>query len=156
MRTTACAAGWVLALLFCCCACSPQRAQVAAEPPAQPPLLHAVYSDQLKSIMSRMNNLVFERELTALQIEELRAESLENLVSTVRELVLTAREMQETSPGTALATEDRITFEAMARQLLSTAETLGEEAQRADLTGMDLTFRRLNETCDTCHRLFRR
>ena len=119
------------------------------------PSLHGIYSEKLRTIMQRMNLLVYEREMTALQVQETRNETLQQLINTVAELVKASEGLTDAIPGIELSTEDRVVFRAMANQLFREAQTLGVMVDEKNYPAVDSAYQRLNETCNACHSLFR-
>ena len=121
----------------------------------QHPALHGIYSEQLKTVMMRMNQLVYEREMTALQVQDVRERHLRQLLDTVAELVKAADVLTDAVPGIELNKEDRVIFRAMARQLYLEAQNIGTLVEEKNYAALDPAYRRLNETCNACHSLFR-
>lgn len=119
------------------------------------PALHGIYSEKLKTIMLRMNQLVYEREMTALQVQEVRERHLKDLINTVSELVKAAEVLTDAVPGIELKKEDQVIFRAMANQLYGEAQEIGNMVEEKDYSSLDPAYRRLNETCNACHSLFR-
>jgi cytochrome c556 len=121
----------------------------------QQPALHGIYSEKLKTIMLRMNQLVYEREMTALQVQEVREQHLQQLINTVSELVKASEVLTDAIPGIELSTEDQVIFRAMANQLYREAQNIGIMVEEKDYSALDSAYQRLNETCNACHGLFR-
>ena len=68
---------------------------------------------------------------------------------------MTADNLTEAIPGIRLSPEDKITFEALAKKLQDEAAGLKTQAEETNYAGMEPAYRRLKDTCDACHRLFR-
>jgi cytochrome c556 len=102
-----------------------------------------------------MNQLVYEREMTALQKQEIRTKKLEDLVDTISELVNSADGMTKALPGLKLNKHDQITFRAMANQLLDEAKNIRQFAENNDYLSVESVYQDLDDTCNACHRLFR-
>lgn len=139
---------WVLCLLIL----SPNT-HIRAEEAS--PILHAISSQELRDIMRRMNQLVYEREMTALQTQEIRTKRLEELLDTVSDLVNSADSLTTALPGLNLNKQDQITFKAMARQLQDEAQSVKRYAEDNDYISIDSVYQNLDDTCNACHRLFR-
>jgi cytochrome c' len=116
---------------------------------------HVVYSEDLRDIMQRLNQLVYKKELSELHKKELRSQHLEDLVYTVNELGFAAIILQEALPGFDLSTEEKDIFHAIAIQLQKEAEIIKEMAEQNDTVNMKRSYKRLNDTCSACHELFR-
>ena len=125
--------------------------------PAGPPkpMAHAVSSDKLKGIMHRLNQLTYEKELAPMQLKEVREKHIQELMSTIDELLAAAEELNDALPGFSMTPEERDTFMEMARRLKSEAYRIRYTAEVGSDTEMDLAYQRLNHTCVTCHQLFR-
>jgi hypothetical protein len=119
------------------------------------PVLTAVHSDELRLIMRRLNTLAYEREYTELQLQKLRTAQITLLVNTVVELIDTIDELPEVISATSLGEADRITFRALARRLLEETLSMRAHVRDGDEEALDDGYRRLQETCAACHRLFR-
>ena len=119
------------------------------------PVLHAIYSDQLKNIMLRMNRLVYEREMTLLEVQLAREQHLQQLVDTVSELVRASEGLTDAIPGIELNSEDQVIFRAMANQLKDEARNIENLVKDKNYGAVDPAYQRLNETCNACHSLFR-
>ncbi len=116
---------------------------------------HVIYSENLRDIMQRMNELVYKKELSELNKKELLSQHLEDLVYTVNELGYAAIFLQEALPGFKLSTEEKDIFHAIAIQLQNEAENIKEMAEQNDTVNMERSYKRLNDTCSACHELFR-
>ncbi len=116
---------------------------------------HVVYSEGLRDIMRRLNQLVYKKELSDLNKNELRNQHLEELVYTVNELGFAAIVLQEALSGFDLSTEEKDIFHALAIQLQKEAENIKEMAEQNDTVNMERSYKRLNDTCAACHELFR-
>ena len=119
------------------------------------PALHGIYSEKLRTIMLRMNQLVYEREMTALQVQEERKRHLKELINTVSDLVKAASVLTDAVPGIELKREDQVIFRALANQLYKEAREMGTMVEEKDYSDLDPAYQRLNETCNACHSLFR-
>ena len=116
---------------------------------------HVVYSEDLRDIMQRLNQLVYKNELSELHKKELRSQHLEDLVYAVNELGFAAIILQDALPGFELSTEEKDIFHAIAIQLQKEAENIKEMAEINDTVNMERSYKRLNDTCSACHELFR-
>lgn len=119
------------------------------------PMAHAVSSEKLKDIMHRLNQLTYEKELAPMQVKEVREKHIQELMSTIDELLAAADELTDALPGFSMTPEERDTFMEMARRLKSEAYRIRYTAEVGSDTEMDLAYQRLNHTCVTCHQLFR-
>ncbi|GJM05310.1 MAG: hypothetical protein DHS20C09_13010 [marine bacterium B5-7] len=116
---------------------------------------HVIYSENLRDIMQRLNQLIFKKELSNLNNKELHSQYLENLVYTVNELGFAAIILREALPGFDLSTEEKDIFHAISIQLQKEAENIKAMAEQYDIKNMERSYKRLNDTCAACHELFR-
>lgn len=123
--------------------------------PQKEPLVHVIISDRIEKIMEHLNDLMEARGMTALQVMELRVKHLKDLIKTIDELVASANNLTEAIPGIRLDPESKVTFEALAKKLQDEAAGLKAMAEATNYAGMEPAYRRMQDTCDACHRLFR-
>ncbi len=116
---------------------------------------HAVSSEKLQDIMHRLNQLTYEKELTPMEISDLRAQHIQRLVETAKDLVSAAEELTDAIPGLSMSFDEQLVFRDMASQLQNEAYNVWYLAEENDFTGMELAYQRMNNTCVACHQLFR-
>ena len=109
--------------------------------------LHVIYSENIQEIMQRLSMSVYEENLDMQQIEE--------LFDNASELYITAKNLKQALPGIDLTVSEKNIFENIAKQLQIEANNLGYMAQNNDKEGMQMVYKRLNDTCVSCHELFR-
>jgi len=127
---------------------SESESEFDSEPEQQETIkLHVIYSEKIQTIMHRLSLSVYEEKLTMDQINE--------LFDTASELLLAAKKLDQALPGIELTVPEKTIFETVARQLQIEANNLGYMAQNSDKEGMQMTYKRLNDTCIACHELFR-
>ncbi len=115
--------------------------------PEQPLKLHVIYSKNIQDIMHRLSSSVYEEELTMDQINI--------LFDNASELLVAAKRLNQALPGIELTVTEKSIFENVARQLQIEANNLGYMATNNDKEGIEITYKRLQETCVACHELFR-
>lgn len=118
-------------------------------------VLSAIHSEKIRGIMRRLNSLAWEREYTELQIREMRAEQIELLVQAAEELIGSAENLPEIAAQEQLSDEEQTTFRAMARQLHKETVMLREYTETRQYEELSRGYRRLHQTCNACHNLFR-
>lgn len=118
-------------------------------------IFHAVYSENLREIMHRLNQSIYDRELETTQDESVRMQYTRQLFDEASELYLAAEKLTQALPGFDLSEVEKDVFEGLARQLQIEANNLGYMSKNNDQHGMDAVFKRLNDTCAACHELFR-
>ena len=118
-------------------------------------ILNAIHSEEIRAIMRRLNMLSFEREYTALELDNLRAEQVQLLVQAASELKQSAASLTHITGNKNISEADHITFSAMANELYLQTLTLQKESEANHNKALAPAYTRLHETCNACHRLFR-
>ena len=119
------------------------------------PLIHVIVSDRIQEIMQKLNQLMNERNLSALEIMEHRVEYLKDLIITANNLVDAAEQLTDAIPGVHIEPQNQVTFEALAKQLQEQAVNIAFLAEQTDEIGLEPAYQRMSETCNACHALFR-
>lgn len=128
------------AALGACRAAPPGPGAQAATP------LH--YSERLRSLMQRMNALLYERNQTELEIDKERLERARELASAAATL---AREVgSEGLPGSVDETA-RASFAGLAQELAATAAELDALAAARRYSELSPQMERVAHVCATCH-----
>lgn len=135
--------------------CAAVTAEDTTHKKLKTPLIHVIVSDQIQEIMQKLNQLMNERGLSALDIMEYRAEYLRDLITAANELVIAAENMTDAIPGVRIEPQNQVTFEAMAKQLQEQAVNIAFMAEQTDEMGLEPAYQRMTETCNACHALFR-
>ncbi|MEX2525022.1 MAG: cytochrome c [Gammaproteobacteria bacterium] len=119
-------------------------------------VLNAVHSSELRTIMARLNRLSYEREYPELELDRMRAEQIRALVDAALELDRSAERLPDITEGMEPESEESITFRALSRQLYQETVNLEKHLDDADHSALKAGYRRLQHTCNACHKLFRR
>jgi cytochrome c556 len=136
-----------LSLFFLLIFCS-TTSTFSEEPEQEQTLkLHVIYSENIQEIMQRLSLSVYDKELSM--------EKIEILFDNASELYLAAKGLKQALPGFDLSVSEKNIFENVARQLQIEANNLGYMAQNNDTEGLQMVYKRLNDTCVACHELFR-
>ena len=80
---------------------------------------------------------------------------LNDLIASVDVVLQTAFELQQVIPGGDLGTEQVSTFASLAKQLQQQATDIKQHAENMQTEEMNQAFLQMNQTCITCHSLFR-
>ena len=118
-------------------------------------LLSAVHSDEIRSIMRRIRILIFDREYTELELRKLTGKQFQLLVKEVKVLTEAATNMPNIESLKGLDDEEQVIFNAMANQLYEIARELEHNSETHYQESLDASYIKLQETCNTCHRIFR-
>jgi cytochrome c556 len=109
--------------------------------------LHVIQSEKIQAIMEKLSLSLYEEELTMEQINK--------LFDHASELLITAKDMNQALSGIELTVSEKRIFENVAKHLQIEANNLGYMAQNNDKKGIEITYKRLTDTCVACHELFR-
>ena len=119
------------------------------------PQLHAVSSERVRKIMQNLYSLVHKEEFTKPEEDEMRDQYMSDLVSAVEELLISTEMMATGLPEPELDENEIVTFRALAGQLHSEALNIQSLSEYYDYRVIDSAYKRLNQTCEACHSLFR-
>lgn len=121
---------------------------------------HAVPGERLRSIMQNINLTIHDSTNPDTQTERINKQDMEDMIEAVEELLFYAEMMSTELPRSELNKSDLVTFRALAGQLYTEALNIQQTAKDYNLETYDyellnISYRRLNETCAACHQLFR-
>jgi hypothetical protein len=120
------------------------------------PALHAVDDERLRELMGEMNNLVFERMRTELDIDRERRRKALKIAEVAGNMAQTVGAIIDTLPGLGLSPNEQTTFLTLADKLRSRVRTLEEQANRNYIDAIPGTLEQIETTCTGCHQLFRK
>lgn len=107
------------------------------------------FSDHLKQIMRRMDSLVYERNMTELEIDRERLRRARALAAAAAELA-----MEADAPAQTADDAQRRAFSRHARALASAAARLDEIAAAGDYGALASQMRVVEDQCAACHQRF--
>lgn len=118
-------------------------------------LSNAIHSEEVRNIMRRLKLLNYEREYTELEIQKLSRKQIELLSEAAKALVEIAENIPDIASLKNLSDEGQIIFSKMANQLYDITYELKEGHGSNRHIVWEPTYQKLENTCKTCHRLFR-
>jgi cytochrome c556 len=118
-------------------------------------LLNVIHSDEIRSIMRQLNSLAYEREYTDLELKKISKRQIKLLVKEAAALGDMAANMPKIASLKNLDDENQLAFNAMVRQLISLTSELEQAAEANHQDEMNSAYIKLQNTCNTCHALFR-
>ncbi|MEQ8426385.1 MAG: cytochrome c [Gammaproteobacteria bacterium] len=118
-------------------------------------LLTEIHSTEVRHIMRKLNVLLFEREHTQLELQRLRRQQLSLLVEETESLSRTAGDISLIDSLKKLSEEQQAMFKSMANELNDVARQLSAADVNGHEHDIETAYIRLQETCNTCHKLFR-
>jgi hypothetical protein len=119
------------------------------------PVLHAIDSVQLRQLMTRMNNLMYETNLTEQEMDSQRRQAVSQVIHAADGLepaidgILAAQTKLNLDPG-----EQKV-FHSLAVNLRNEAHTLKAQALAHQVNEIPVTLEKMSATCTSCHELFR-
>ncbi|XOV86166.1 MAG: cytochrome c [Pseudomonadota bacterium] len=114
---------------------------------------HFRFSDELRSVMRRMDSLVHERELTAGEIRRLRLQQARALGRVAEELQQVTDELLLAPGGPDAAQREE--FRALAAALVTQAGLVSEAAAVGDSRALRDAFAGMETACNNCHVRYR-
>ena len=118
-------------------------------------LLEAIHNDEIRSIMRQLNTLAYEREYTELELRKLNKRQVKLLVKEAASLADTTANLTNITSFKNLDDETQLAFNAMVNQLQNISEELRNATENNHQDEIDTAYIKLQETCNTCHTLFR-
>ena len=92
--------------------------------------------------------------------DRIMQQDMDDMIEAVEELLFHAEMMSTNSPLPGLTKSDIITFRSLAGKLYTEALNIQQITRKHDLNTydyelLDVNYHRLNQTCATCHKIFR-
>jgi cytochrome c556 len=117
--------------------------------------LHAIQSEELKSLMRQIQALDVEFMPQELDSVREREVYLENSAATALAMAQAASRLPEIITRVSMDESEREVFLVYADRLRRQSEDLGTQAQRGDEYGVRSSMSAIASTCVACHALFR-
>lgn len=116
--------------------------------------------ERLRTIMQNINLTIHDSTNVDTQTDKIGSQDMEDMIEVVEELIFYAEMMSTDIPNLELSEIEIVTFRELAGQLYTEALNIQQTANDYNLDNynyelLDVNYRRLNETCATCHRIFR-
>jgi cytochrome c556 len=151
------ALGVCLTFLICiasaCRTAVPVPEETSSE--TKPAARHALQSQQLKTIMSGLQTLNFERLPQELDSSSPLTRQLEEASQLAGQMAETAKRIPSVLETVQVTTEDRELFLALVQRLGNQASQLKGHTRARDLKQVNVMRQEISATCVACHILFR-
>lgn len=145
-----------LALAAGCAHKPPSGADLPLSPKATgEATLHAVHSEELRDIMSRVRGLAFERLPQELESQDRSVDHLQQAGFIARDLAQATHRMTSVAEHLDLTADEQVEFLRLAESLRTHAAELREHASQRRRRALRATMDQVNSTCVQCHELFR-
>ncbi len=119
------------------------------------PALHAVESERLKRVMQQLNDLMFERMLNEVQVDRMRRDYVQDIVSIADQLLGTLDSLPGTMSSLSLDDKEQQIFLSLVGKLKDQVGELKTDAQMNHVDVIPHRAKQIVETCNSCHHLFR-
>ena len=121
---------------------------------------HAVPGERLRTIMQNINLTIHDSTNPDTQTDRISERDMEEMIEAVEELLFYAEMMSTDLPRPELDKNELVTFRALAGQLYTETLNIQQTARDYNIDTYDyellnISYRRLNETCAACHQMFR-
>jgi hypothetical protein len=119
------------------------------------PVLHAIDSIQLRQLMNRMNNLMYETNLTEQEMDVQRRQVVSKVTNAAEGLDQAIDGILAAQTKLNLDPDDQKVFHSLAVHLRDEAHTLKAQALAHQVNEIPVTLEKISATCTSCHELFR-
>lgn len=119
------------------------------------PVLHAIDSDRLRQLMNRMNNLMYETNLTEQEMDSQRRQAVSQVVNAAEGLDQAIDGILAAQAKLNLDSGEQKVFYSLAAKLRDEAHSLKAQAQAHQVDEIPVTLEKISATCTSCHTLFR-
>ncbi|MDD1612170.1 MAG: cytochrome c [Methylococcaceae bacterium] len=136
-------------------ACGSERQNSPSLQDTGKPALHAIQSERLQGLMSRLNDLVFERMLTEVELDRERRLRMQEMAEAAGTMLGTVQEISNALPSLELSSPDRQTFMELSTRLKEQVTALKQEAEQNYVDGIQKRLEQIVAICNECHRSFR-
>lgn len=143
---------WVMVMLaFGGCTSNEQPAAAAGEGRAE----HRIESDELRLLMRELNMVVYERQKSELERDDVRRRYALSLAAIVKELSGKIADVPADELGGKLTEKAYSRYENYAQQLNRDGDGIETVARNYELEKLEKKIMKMERTCDSCHALFR-
>ncbi|MDA3947407.1 MAG: hypothetical protein PF439_12080 [Helicobacteraceae bacterium] len=116
---------------------------------------HKIESEELRILMRELSMVVYDRQKSELDRDDLRRRYALNLADVVKELAYKVEHIPQNELGKALTDQDKAIYERYAHELYLNGEEIGRVAQKYEMEKLDGAIAKTQQSCDRCHALLR-
>ncbi len=116
---------------------------------------HKIESEELRVLMRELNMVVYDRQKSELDRDDLRRRYALNLADVVKELAYKVEHIPQNELGKELTDHDQAIYVRYAHELYLNGEEIDRVAQKYELEKLDGAIAKTQQTCDRCHALLR-
>jgi len=132
---------------------SPEKQYETALRNTGKPALHAVHGKRLRTLMHRLEALMFERQRTQTEVDADRRAYLDEAQAVASSLVESATYIAQSADD--LRSDERTAFESLQRKLVRQATELQTLAANGRHDAVRGQYEEIVTTCNACHASFR-
>ena len=116
---------------------------------------HKIESEELRLLMQELNMVVYDRQKSELDRDDIRRRHALNLADIVKGFAKKIESMPADKLGNELTVEDREMYLYYAQELYKDGEVINTVAQNYEMEKLDSTIVKMQQTCNRCHALLR-
>lgn len=139
-------------ILTACSSAPPPQTQLSN---TGKPALHAIQSKRLKKLMQELNDLMFERMLNEVQIDQQRRRYTQEVVKISDQLLNSLKYIPEIFSSLTLTKTEQKVFLSLNHELEQQVTSLRQEAVENLVDAIPKRRQQIIETCIACHQMFR-
>ena len=116
---------------------------------------HKIESEELRLLMRELNMVVYDRQKSELDRDDIRRRYALNLADVVKELAYKIEHIPKDGLGENLTQKDRELYAHYARELYENGEAINDVAQKYEMEKLERAIDNMQQTCNRCHALLR-
>lgn len=116
---------------------------------------HKIESDELRLLMRELNMVVYDRQKSELERDDIRRRYVLDLADVVKELATKIEHIAPDELGQELTIQDIDLYTRYAQELYKNGEEIYAVAQKYEMEKLESQMTKMQETCDRCHALLR-
>ncbi len=116
---------------------------------------HKIESEELRLLMQELNMVVYDRQKSELDRDDIRRRYALNLADVVKGFAKKIELIPADKLGNELTAEDREMYLYYAQALYKNGEAINAVAQNYEMEKLDSTIVKMQQTCNRCHALLR-
>ena len=116
---------------------------------------HKIESEELRLLMRELNMVVYDRQKSELDRDDIRRRYALNLADVVKELAYKIEHIPQDGLGENLTQKDRELYVHYARELYENGEEINDVVQKYEMEKLENAIDNMKQTCNRCHTLLR-
>ena len=116
---------------------------------------HKIESEELRLLMRELDMVVYDRQKSELDRDDMRRRYALNLADVVKELASKIEHIPQDGLGENHTNKDRKIYMYYARELYKNGEEINDLAQKYEMEKLESTIAKMQQICNRCHALLR-